>query len=321
MATTMTGKTNIDKLPLVSIIVPMYNAEDHIHDCLKSIVSQRYPHKEIIVVDDGSTDNCAAIVLSFGNQVKYIQQKNAGSAVARNTGIEHALGDFIAFNDSDDLWVPNRLHQQVQFMQDHPQYGVVTGRFDHVDETFQFINTEPVDESHSPTLVGERSGWVYHTLFETSWYHIIAALVRRSALKTIRFNPSYRRGQDYDFWLQLAASTQIAQVNTRYAYYRKNSQSISHRPHLRNYRAEIMENAVESLGTQSQSGEFIGQSELQRFFFKVWFEHGYELFLARWYRKAFYSFIRAMKYKPLRTDSYKFLIRCMIHLPRDESPK
>ncbi|GAB3099998.1 glycosyltransferase [Aestuariicella hydrocarbonica] len=310
-----------ETLPLVSIIVPVFNGERHIGQCLTSLVGQRYPNKEIIVVDDGSTDNSAAIVRSFGDRVQYLLQDNAGSAVARNTGLDHAHGDYIAFNDGDDLWAPNRLHQQVHFMETHPEYGVATGRFAHVDESFSFSDAQAVNEEVQPSVVSSRSGWVYHTLFETSWYHIIAALVRKEVLQQVRFNPSYRRGQDYDFWLQLAATTRIAQLDTLYAYYRKNNLSISHRPHLRNYRAEIMENAVKTMGTRSQSGESIQPTELDRFFFKVWFEHGYELFLAKWYKPALQSFIKAMKYKPMRFDSYKFVMRCLIHLPSDESPR
>ena len=309
-----------ERWPLVSIIVPMYNAETHIKDCLDSLLGQSYESKEIIVVDDGSSDNSAEIVKSFGNSVKYILQENAGSAVARNTGLDHANGEFIAFNDSDDLWAPNRLHQQVKFLQDHPEFGVVTGKFGHVDESFQYADTQAVEDSKQPELVDHRSGWVYHTLFETSWYHIIAALVRKSTLQNIQFKPKFRRGQDYDFWLQLAASTQIAQVDTLYAYYRKNTQSISHRPHLRNYRAEIMNEAVDTWGIESRSGDSIRKSELDQHFYKAWFEHGYELFLANWYKKAIPSFIQAMKYKPLKLSSYKFLVRCVLQLPKDKSP-
>lgn len=306
--------------PLVSIIVPLYNGEKHIEQCIESLLGQRYPNKEIIVVDDGSTDGSAAKVKAFGDKVRYLYQDNAGSAVARNTGIEHAKGEFIAFNDGDDIWAPNRLHEQVAFLQAHPQYGVATGRFGHVDESFTFAQAQPVDESKPVNIVENRSGWVYHTLFETSWYHIIAALVRADVLKTVRFNPHFRRGQDYDFWLQLAHHTQIAQLDKVYAYYRKNASSISHRPHLRNYRAEIMENAVNTMGLKSRSGEALSQADLTRFFFKVWFEHGYELFLAKWYRRALSSFVKAIRYQPLRVDGYKFVIRCLLNMWADESP-
>jgi len=311
----------LEDLPLVSIVVPCYNGEKYIKDCLESLLMQKYPNKEIIVVDDGSTDGSAVIIQAMDPCIKYVFQENAGSAVARNTGIEHASGKYITFNDGDDIWVKNRLHQQVNFLEMHPDYGVAVGRFQHVDASFNVQDAQEVDDSEPLSIVAERSGWVYHTLFETSWYHIIAAMVRVELLDEVRFNPSYRRGQDYDFWLQLAHRTQVAQLSTTYAYYRKNLDSISHLPHLRNYRAEIMENALSSMGSTSQSGESVNHTELNNLFFKVWFEYGYELFCAKWYRLSLSAFFKAIKYKPMKFSGYKFALRTLLVMPFDKSPK
>ena len=309
-----------DSQPLISIIIPVYNGERYIQSCIESLLAQRYSNKEIIVVDDGSTDNTAEVVKSIEGNINYVLQDNAGSAVARNTGIDAAQGEFIAFNDGDDLWAPNRLHQQVKFLQENPEYGVATGMFTHVNEKFQLSDTTPVDDAETVQVISERSGWVYHTLFETSWYHIIAALVRRDVIDKVRFNPSYRRGQDYDFWLQLAHHSQIAQLSANYAYYRKNEESISHKPHLRNYRAEIIDNALATMGNASQSGEKVTQEELDKVFYKVWFEYGYELLLAGWYRLAIKAFMKARKIYPNQLDCYKQILRCTLKMPWDRSP-
>ncbi|WP_448556469.1 glycosyltransferase family 2 protein [Thalassotalea montiporae] len=307
--------------PLVSIIIPVYNGAKYIKPCVESVLGQCYPNKEIIIVNDGSTDNSAEVIKSIDGDIKYIYQENAGSAVARNTGIDNALGDFIAFNDGDDLWAPNRLHQQVRFLQEHPEYGVATGKFTHVDDKFELSNAAAVDDGKPVSIISERSGWVYHTLFETSWYHIIAALVRREVLNKVRFNPSYRRGQDYDFWLQLAHHTQIAQLSANYAYYRKNQESISHKPHLRNYRAEIITNALNTMGDASQSGQRASKKELDKVFYKVWFEYGYELLLAGWYRLAIKAFFKTCAIYPTRFDPYKQIFRCLLKMPWDKSPR
>lgn len=309
-----------DNLPLVSIIVPVYNGELYIKQCVESLLAQRYPNKEIIVVDDGSTDGTAQVLKSMPQEVHYILQENAGSAVARNTGIENAKGEYIAFNDGDDIWAPNRLHQQVEFLETHPEYGIATGRFTHVDESFELSDAVAVDESVPVEVIAERSGWVYHTLFECSWYHIIAALVRAEILKEVRFVPSFRRGQDYDFWLQLANHSKVAQLSSNYAYYRKNEQSISHKPHKRNYRAEIMENALKTMGNASKSGEIVEQKTLDNLFYNVWFEYGYELFLAGWYKLSLEAFKKARHFKPFNFGSYKFILRCRLNLKNDQTP-
>lgn len=307
-------------LPLVSIIIPVYNGEKYIGECIQSVVDQSYPNKEIIVVDDGSSDHSRQVVENFGDQVCYHYQRNAGSAVARNCGIERARGRYIAFNDGDDLWSPNRLHQQVRFLEEHPEYGVATGRFQHVGQHFKLESAVPVDSTSEPVIDEAMSGWVYHTLFECSWYHIIAALVRVEVLEKVRFNPDFRRGQDYDFWLQLAHHTRIAQLESNYAYYRKNEESISHKPHLRNYRAEIMEHNLCTHGASSRDGRSISQGKLNRLFYNVWFEYGYELFLAGWYRRALKAFNIARRKAPLSFSSYKFIIRCLVKLHQDRSP-
>ncbi|MEH6648958.1 MAG: glycosyltransferase family 2 protein [Motiliproteus sp.] len=310
----------LNDLPLVSIIIPVYNGEKYIGDCIQSVVNQSYPNKQIIVVDDGSTDASRQVVEDFGDQVEYHYQKNAGSAVARNTGIDQAKGCYIAFNDGDDLWAPERLHQQVNFLEMHPEYGVATGRFQHVDQNFKLSSAVAVDTSQPPEVNEAMSGWVYHTLFECSWYHIIAALVRAEVLKEVRFNPDFRRGQDYDFWLQLAHHAKVAQLESNYAYYRKNQESISHKPHLRNYRAEIMEHNLNTFGASSKDGRTVSQHNLDLIFFNVWFEYGYELFLGGWYRRALKAFAIAREKAPLKFGSYKFIIRCLLNLHKDSSP-
>lgn len=115
--------------PLVSVIVPAYNAEAFIDATLDSIVAQTYTNIEILVVDDGSKDHTASIVASFAERdrrIKLLQQPNAGVAAARNLAIEHSTGEYIAPVDADDIWYPQKLEKQVQCMlQADPSVGLV----------------------------------------------------------------------------------------------------------------------------------------------------------------------------------------------------
>lgn len=104
---------------LVSIITPCYNAERYIAETIESVLSQTYPRWEMIIVDDGSTDGSAETVrlfLSRDSRIRYFRQDNAGSAAARNTGIRHARGQYIALLDADDLWLPDFLASQISLM-------------------------------------------------------------------------------------------------------------------------------------------------------------------------------------------------------------
>jgi glycosyltransferase involved in cell wall biosynthesis len=108
--------------PLVSVIIPVYNGARHLRDCLESVFAQTYRPFEVIVVDDGSTDESAAIAQSFPELI-YIHQENQGVAAARNNALEAARGEFFAFLDQDDIWKPEKLRLQVEYLQSHPDLG------------------------------------------------------------------------------------------------------------------------------------------------------------------------------------------------------
>ena len=103
---------------LVSVIIPTYNRAKTVRNAIDSVLQQTYKNIEIIVIDDGSSDNTAQVLESYRNKVQIIQQENAGPSVARNRGIEIANGDIFCFLDSDDLWLPTKIERQVNFRGD-----------------------------------------------------------------------------------------------------------------------------------------------------------------------------------------------------------
>ena len=113
----------------ISVVIPAYNAEQHIGRAIDSVLAQTRPADEIIVIDDGSTDATAEVIRSFGDRVTLIQQKNAGVSVARNTGIEAATGDWIAFLDADDEWLPEKLKRQAEHLSRNPDLRWTTGNY------------------------------------------------------------------------------------------------------------------------------------------------------------------------------------------------
>ena len=112
-------------MPKVSIVSPTYNHAKYISECIDSALTQNYPNLEIIVVDDGSTDNTPAILKSFSDKIRYIRQDNRGIGAARNTGIRAAKGDLIAWLSSDDTFLPDKIAAQVQMFQQNPALGII----------------------------------------------------------------------------------------------------------------------------------------------------------------------------------------------------
>src|SRR4028118_698519 len=123
-----TSQNNLNQ-PLVSVIIPAYNAENFIAKTLETVLSQTYQNIEVLVVDDGSPDTTAEIVKSFVenySRVSLLQQSNAGVAAARNLAIEKSKGEYIAPIDADDIWYPQNIEKQVQcFLDSDPSVGLV----------------------------------------------------------------------------------------------------------------------------------------------------------------------------------------------------
>jgi len=310
----------MNEWPLVSVVVPVYNGAQHIGDCLSSILRQDYPALELIVVDDGSTDATAERVRAFGDAVKYVRQDNSGSAVARNLGVELARGEYIAFNDGDDLWAPHRLKQQVAYLRSQTEYQAVCGRFLAVPDDYTLDEADRQEYRDEAVFDPQKSGWTYLRLLETSIYHIDTLLVTREAMRSIKFNRDYRRGQDFDFWLQLLHVTPMAQLDNLYAFYRQNPQSITNKPFVRNFRAEIIGAALKKYGRRDQLGREISQQQLDTILAKSWYGHGYELYQASWFREAAAAFRLALQHRRSHRGAYKLLLLSYLRWFQDRMP-
>jgi glycosyltransferase involved in cell wall biosynthesis len=174
--------------PLVSVIIPAYNAAAFIEETLSSVINQAYPHLEIILVDDGSTDETGDIVKNFP-QVTYVRQPNSGVSAARNRALATSQGKLIAFLDADDLWPKDKIAKQVAFMLNHPELGY----------------TYTLHRCFLDSTVEEAPLWVRRQWFENDEPGIVpsALMVRGDILKNIGlFNTSYFVAEDVEWMLR-----------------------------------------------------------------------------------------------------------------------
>jgi len=207
----------------ISVIVPTFNAGQFIGEALASILAQTRPPEEIIVVDDGSTDHTAEVVAAFlDSRIRYRRQANQGVAVARNQGLAEARGEYIAFLDADDRWLPTMLEEQGALLDARPDVVFCFANFRRfveatgavLGEQFQYYANLPTLPSEpgpiGQTRVIEGEGflqlipfWDYPAYTQTNCY-------RRAALAGIRFAPELRRCEDLDFTLRVAMRGRVA---------------------------------------------------------------------------------------------------------------
>lgn len=179
--------------PKISVVIPSYNSEKCIRETLESVLRQTLPPHEIIVVDDGSKDNTAAVVRSFGDRVRYLRQDNQGIAAARNTGVNSATGDWIALLDHDDLWLPTKLEKQSKVVTENPDLICVYTAFAylHPDGSLEEVPPFPAKDLW-PALR-------YRTPILPS-----TAIVKRSALIAIGgFQKYIYCIDDWNMWFRL----------------------------------------------------------------------------------------------------------------------
>jgi glycosyltransferase involved in cell wall biosynthesis len=127
--------------PLVSIIIPNYNYADYVGEAIDSALNQTYENLEVIVVDDGSKDDSPDILKNYGNKINAIFQKNAGVSAARNNGVKHSTGEYIAFLDADDAWLPEKIQKQVELFEKDKSLGLVHVGVEDIDADGNVIDT------------------------------------------------------------------------------------------------------------------------------------------------------------------------------------
>jgi len=208
--------------PLVSVIIPAYNASRWIRESINSVLYQTYQDFELIVVDDGSTDSTGKIVHQFHDErIRYIYQENKGLAGARNTGIQASKGEYIGFLDADDLWHPEMLEACISYLEFNPQIDVVRTGFHYIDPDGKRMEVEPE--------WGPWCGDVLDRLIVNNVFIALAAIIRRRCFEGAGlFDESLRANEDWDLWLRItAAGFQYGFIHKALAMYRRHDSNMT----------------------------------------------------------------------------------------------
>lgn len=191
----------MNNVDLVSVIIPTYNCEKYVRQAIMSVLEQTYKHVEIIVVDDGSTDNTKTVLndLIADEKINYIYQPNKGLAGARNTGIYHSKGDYLVFLDADDFILSEKIIDQLNFMKEHPHVCLVYS-------DYRYFYNSNMDNliSHSNT---HRRGNVYKEIIKGNFFIVHSAMVRKKCIEQVGyFDESLQAHEDWDLWVRMAAA-------------------------------------------------------------------------------------------------------------------
>jgi len=194
------------KRPQVSVIIPTYNRDWILKETIDSILAQDYKDFELIVVDDGSTDNTSEVLASYENDVRIFFQENKGVSAARNRGIAESSGQFIAFLDSDDLWLPQKLSEQVEFFNQMPDALICQ------TEEVWIRNGRRVNPKKRHK---KPSGMIFEPSLELCLVSPSAVMIRRSLFDRVgRFDETLPACEDYDLWLRISCRFPVHLIDT-----------------------------------------------------------------------------------------------------------
>lgn len=199
---------------MFSIVIPLYNKELSIQNTIQSVLEQTYQEFEIIVIDDGSTDNSAKQVREIpDSRIKLVQQRNQGVSAARNRGIKESKFEWIALLDGDDLWEPNHLEEILKMMHEFPDEKVYV-------TSFKYSNNQTMYKHNRPSLIFKIENYFREALKEKLvWTSIV--VIHKSCFDVAGdFNIKLSRGEDLDLWERLARSFDIIKSDTITAIYR-----------------------------------------------------------------------------------------------------
>jgi glycosyltransferase involved in cell wall biosynthesis len=287
---------------LVSVVIATYNMARYLPEAVESVLAQSYPHVDVWIVDDGSTDNTPAIVKQWdaNPRVHVHRQPNGGQARAKNQGVVLSRGHFVAFLDADDVWLPEKLAHQMRLFAGRPELGVV------------YSDYERMDGEGRPLLKGPTQmhrGSVSGALLIENFVPFPAAVVRRECLESRGlFDESLGMGIDYDLWLRLSAHYQfdfIPESTVRYRIW-AGQMSKSYRQRYESA-IRIMQNFLR------ENPRLVNPAVVRKAWAHTYVGRGDSIL---WNEKdritAMRDYALALRFAPLRWLTWRAILRCLI---------
>lgn len=288
---------------LVSVVIPTYNRAGLIAQSIQSALAQTYRNLEIIVVDDGSTDNTKEVVAAFGPAVQYFYKTNSGPAGTRNVGIQKARGEFVAFLDSDDLWEPDKIEKQLRCFQENPRAAMVSSNFRLIDGHGRAIKDPGSEPGYQP------SDFIIKDMLRVRFpFATPAFLIRKAIFEKIGvFNEKLRISEDLDLLIRIGVNYQVGYVDEVLVSVRM------HDNHLMREtpRYQVWLNSVKVYRSREKEISRVVERP-GRFFANFYALAGNSALLSGKRLKAFELYVQAVMLQPLAPKVYKDCVRCFL---------
>jgi glycosyltransferase involved in cell wall biosynthesis len=305
-------------LPKTSVIIPCFNGEKYIETAVRSVLDQDWQNLEIIVVDDGSTDGSALLIQNKFPQVILVQQANQGVAAARNTGIQNATSEWIAFLDADDVWLPKKLYLQWQKLQANPGVRMVYSAWQvwQTDDIFpspSFLEHLESQSSKFDNWAGP-SGSIYTDLLLDCVVWTSTVLMHKTVFDEVgKFDTSLRIGEDYDLWLRASRVTPILRVAFPLALYRIHASSITKTVPTKNYQGIVIERAIAQWGLVSYDLKRADKKAVYRNLSRTWSDFAQANLAKENYHQSWTASISAIKTQWHQLSGWKTLLKVVIY--------
>ncbi|MFH1612729.1 MAG: glycosyltransferase [bacterium] len=302
-------------MPKISVIIPTYNAAQYIEKSLKSVLNQTYKDFEIIIVDDGSTDNTKEVLKPYLSSIIYIYQQNKKQAFARNIAIKKAQGDYIAFLDADDFWLPETLEIQKLSLDLYPEIAMVFGNIIEFDEKGNFeiggIKKEELhifEKSNNINFNNKKIeifyGNVFKYLFKGNFVPIMTVMIRKTISEKIgNFDEQMVLAEDYDMWLRISKNYSLGYIKQNLANVRILSNSSSRKNIDFSYEQEI-----KALKKNIKTKINIPLQVIKKHISYKYFRQGYACFVFQKIKKARKLFAISLIYYPFQNRTFFYFI-------------
>lgn len=298
----MLNSSNTDKeAPEISVIIPAYNAEKFIDETIRSVLSQTIEDIEVIIVNDGSTDNTLNILKSYSDpRLSYYDIKNSGVSFARNYAVNKAAGKWLAFIDADDIWANNKLEAQLT--------SIDNNRWSHTNS--YYIGEQQSGNEKRSDLTEQFDGNIFEHLIEENFITTSTVLIDKNLfLSTGGFDESLKALEDWRLWLDIASKESIAYSKEPLAKYRVYEGSTSRKARsMLPIHIEVIQAVAKTLPNNKKSQQLVKNGMLKSFAICSYIAED-----SKDYSFSSFCALKAVLYQPLSISRYKRLIKCMLN--------